>query len=55
MTSPDSKEQMANTTTLSDGTFTPVFILPSDAEPGEWTIIATQGDKEAKVKFKVNS
>jgi len=55
MTSPDSEEQMANTTTLSDGTFTPVFILPSDAEPGEWTIIATQGDKEAKVKFKVNS
>jgi hypothetical protein len=54
MTSPDYEEQTANTTTLSDGTFTPVFILPSDAQPGEWTIIATQNDKETKVKFKVN-
>ncbi len=54
MASPDYEEQTANTTTLSDGTFTPVFILPSDAQPGEWTIIATQNDKEAKVKFKVN-
>jgi len=54
MTSPNYKEQTANTTTLNDGTFTPVFILPSDAEPDEWTIVATQNDKEAKVKFKVN-
>lgn len=54
MTSPDYEEQTANTTALSDGTFTPVFILPSDAEPGEWTIVATQNDKEVKVKFKVN-
>lgn len=54
MTSPDYEEQTANTMALSDGTFTPVFILPSDAEPGDWTIVATQNDKEAKVKFKVN-
>src|SRR3989338_1085804 len=54
MTSPNYKEQTANTTTLNDGTFTPVFILPSDAEPDEWTIVATQNDKDAKVKFKVN-
>lgn len=54
MTSPDYEEQTANTTALSDGTFTPVFMLPSDAEPGEWTIVATQNDKEVKVKFKVN-
>ena len=54
MTSPDYEEQTANTTSLSDGTFTPVFILPSDAEPDEWTIVATQNDKDAKVKFKVN-
>ena len=54
MTSPDYEEQTANTTALSDGTFTPVFILPSDAEPGDWTIVATQNDKEVKVKFKVN-
>jgi len=54
MTSPDYEEQTANTTALSDGTFTPVFILPSDAEAGEWTIIAAQNDKEVKVKFKVN-
>ena len=54
MTSPDYEEQTANTTALSDGTFTPVFMLPSDAEPGDWTIVATQNDKEVKVKFKVN-
>ena len=54
MTSPDYEEQTANTTALSDGTFTPVFILPSDAEAGDWTIVATQNDKEVKVKFKVN-
>jgi hypothetical protein len=55
MTSPDYEEQTANTTALSDGTFTPVFILPSDAQAGEWTIVATQNDKEVKVKFKVNT
>src|SRR3989344_2318742 len=54
MTSPDYEEQTANTTSLSDGTFTPVFILPSDAKAGDWTIVATQNDTEAKVKFKVN-
>lgn len=54
MTSPDYEEQTANTTALSDGTFTPVFILPSDAKAGDWTIVATQNDKEVKVKFKVN-
>ena len=54
MTSPDYEEQTANTTSLSDGTFTPVFILPSDAKAGDWTIVAAQNDKEVKVKFKVN-
>jgi hypothetical protein len=54
MTSPDYEEQTANTTALSDGTFTPVFLLPSDAKAGDWTIVATQNDKEVKVKFKVN-
>ena len=54
MTSPDYEEQTANTTALSDGTFTPVFILPSDAKAGDWTIVAAQNDKEVKVKFKVN-
>ncbi|MDP3779994.1 MAG: hypothetical protein Q8Q69_02245, partial [Nitrosopumilaceae archaeon] len=54
MTSPDYEEQTANTTALSDGTFTPVFILPSDAKAGDWSIVATQNDKEVKVKFKVN-
>lgn len=53
MTSPDGKIQMANTGTLSDGSFKPVFILPSDAKAGDWVIVATQGDKEAKVTFKV--
>ncbi|MBI2006218.1 MAG: hypothetical protein HYS75_02955 [Nitrosopumilales archaeon] len=38
MTSPDYEEQTANTTSLSDGTFTPVFILPSDAKAGDWTL-----------------
>src|SRR3989338_2435723 len=43
MTSPDYEEQTANTTALSDGTFAPVFILPSDAKAGDWTIVATEG------------
>jgi len=55
MTSPDGKVQMANTNTLSDGSFGPVFILPSDAKAGDWIIVATQNDKEAKVTFKVYS
>ncbi|MBM3910680.1 MAG: hypothetical protein FJ356_03420 [Thaumarchaeota archaeon] len=53
MTSPDGKIQMANTSTLSDGSFKPVFVLPSDAKAGDWVIVATQGDKEAKVTLKV--
>lgn len=53
MTSPTAKVQMANTNALGDGTFSPVFVLPSDAEAGEWNIVATQNDKEATVKFKV--
>ena len=53
MTSPTAKVQMANTNTFGDGKFSPVFVLPSDAEAGEWNIVATQNDKDATVKFKV--
>lgn len=55
MVGPDSKEQMANSSTADDGSFSPVFILADDAKSGDWTITAIQDDNEVKISFKVTN
>ena len=53
--SPDSETSTANSNTFNDGSYTLIFILNSELEPGTWTIKVSQGDKEETVTFNVEN
>ena len=53
--SPDSETSTANSNTFNDGSYTLIFILNSESEPGTWTIKVSQGDKEETVTFNVEN
>ena len=55
LTSPDDKKSTANASTASDGTYTLIFILDSDAKQGNWKIKVTQEDLIQTVSFKVDN
>lgn len=43
----------ANSNTVNDGSYTLIFILSSDAEPGNWNISIQQKDVQQSTSFKV--
>jgi len=55
LTSPDNKKSTANTSTASDGTYTLIFFLTSNAKQGDWTIKIAQEDLTQTVTFKVDN
>jgi hypothetical protein len=55
LTSPDSEKSTANASTASDGTYTLIFILDSDAKQGNWKIKVTQEDLVQTVTFEVDN
>ncbi|MFB5597448.1 MAG: hypothetical protein ACE5RJ_00300 [Nitrosopumilaceae archaeon] len=55
LTSPDNEKSTANASTASDGTYTLIFILDSDAKQGNWKIKVTQEDLVQTVTFEVDN
>lgn len=55
LTSPDNETSTANASTASDGTYTLIFILDSDAKQGDWKIKVTQKELVQTVTFEVDN
>ena len=55
LTSPDIEKSTANSSTSSDGTYTLIFILDSDAKQGNWKIKVTQEELVQTVTFEVDN
>ncbi len=55
LTSPDNEKSSANASTASDGTYTLIFFLDSNAKQGDWKIKVTQEDLTQTVTFEVDN
>jgi len=55
LTSPNDEKFTANSGTASDGSYTLIFILDSDAKQGNWKIKVTQEELVQTVTFKVDN
>jgi len=55
LTDPDNAKYTANSGTASDGSYTLIFILDSDAKQGNWKIKVTQEELVQTVTFKVDN
>ncbi len=55
LTDPDTAKSTANASTASDGSYTLIFILDSDAEQGNWKIKVTQEELVETVTFEVDN
>jgi hypothetical protein len=52
---PDNEKSTANSSAASDGTYTLIFILDSDAKQGDWKIKVTQEELVQTVTFEVDN
>ena len=55
LTDPDNEKYSANAGTASDGSYTLIFILDSDAKQGDWKIKVTQEELVKTVTFEVDN
>ncbi len=55
LTDPDNAKYTANSGTASDGSYTLIFILDSDAKQGNWKIKVTQEELVETVTFEVDN
>jgi len=55
LTDPDTEKSTANASTASDGSYTLIFILDSDAKQGNWKIKVTQEELVQSVTFEVDN
>jgi len=55
LTDPDTGKSTANASTASDGSYTLIFILDSDAKQGNWKIKVTQEELVQTVTFEVDN
>jgi len=55
LTDPDTEKSTANASTASDGSYTLIFILDSDAKQGNWKIKVTQEELVQTVTFEVDN
>ena len=55
ITSPNQKISTAHSSTSSDGTYTLIFILDSDAKTGNWKLKVVHGDHEESISFTVKN
>ncbi len=55
LTDPDTAKSTANASTASDGSYTLIFILDSDAKQGNWKIKVTQEELVETVTFEVDN
>jgi len=55
LTDPDTEKSTANASTASDGSYTLIFILDSDAKQGNWKIKVTQEEIVQTVTFEVDN
>ena len=55
LTDPDTEKSTANASTASDGSYTLIFILDSDAKQGNWKIKVTQEELVETVTFEVDN
>jgi len=55
LTNPDTEKSTANVSTASDGSYTLIFILDSDAKQGNWKIKVTQEELVETVTFEVDN
>jgi len=55
LTDPDTEKSTANVSTASDGSYTLIFILDSDAKQGNWKLKVTQEELVQTVTFEVDN
>jgi hypothetical protein len=55
ITNPDQKISTAHSSTSSDGTYTLIFILDSDAKTGNWKLKVVHGEHEELLSFTVKN
>jgi len=55
LTDPDTEKSTANASTASDGSYTLIFILDSDAKQGNWKLKVTQEELVQTVTFEVDN
>lgn len=55
ITSPNQKISTAHSSTSSDGSYTLIFILDSDAKTGNWKLKVVHGDHEESLSFTVKN
>ena len=54
LSSPTSEIFSAHSSTTSDGTYVLIFVLPSDAQHGNWNLKVTLGSNVEKISFRVD-
>ncbi len=55
ITSPNQETLTAHSSTSSDGTYTLIFILDSDAKSGNWKLKVVHGEHEESLSFTVKN
>ena len=53
MIDPDTKVKTAHSNSSEDGTYSIIYIIPSDAETGNWKSILTVGNEKSETTVKV--